>query len=90
MMSPANESDAYIPLANRHCHPHSKHDYSYLCATLLGKVFDHSDCLGESEYLRNVLGENDYAKRFLNDCLRSPVCRTKITQRVIPLLRVMQ
>ena len=32
--------------------------------------------------------ENDYPKRFLNDCLRSPVCRTKITPRVIPLLRV--
>ena len=56
----------------------------------MGKVFDHSDCLGESEYVLNVLGENDYSKRFLNDCLRSPVCRTKITPRVVPLLRVMQ
>jgi hypothetical protein len=37
--------DACIPLANRHRHPYSKHDYSYLYATLLGKVFNHSDCL---------------------------------------------
>ena len=39
------QEDAYIPLANRHRHPYSKHDDSYLYATLLGKVFDHSDCL---------------------------------------------
>ena len=46
----------------------------------------------EREYVLNILGENDYPKRFLNDCLRSPVCRlgTKITPKVIPLLRVMQ
>jgi hypothetical protein len=37
--------DACIPLANRHRHPYSKHNCSYLYATLLGKVFDHSDCL---------------------------------------------
>ena len=29
----------------------------------------------EREYVLNILGENDYPKRFLNDCLRSPVCR---------------
>ena len=28
-------TDAYIPLANRHRHPYSKHDDSYLYATLL-------------------------------------------------------
>jgi hypothetical protein len=31
----------------------------------------------EREYVLNVLGENDYPKRFLNDCLRSPVCRNQ-------------
>jgi hypothetical protein len=30
--------DACIPLANRHRHPYSKHDYSHLYATLLGKA----------------------------------------------------
>ena len=30
-----------------------------------------------SEYVLNVLGENDYPKRFVNDCLRSPVCRNQ-------------
>jgi hypothetical protein len=43
------QGDACIPLANRRRHPYSKHDYSYLYATLLGKVFDHSDCLGQSK-----------------------------------------
>ena len=28
-------------------------------------------------YVLNILGENDYPKRFLNDCLRSPVCRNQ-------------
>ena len=28
----------------------------------------------EREYVINVLRENDYPKRSLNDCLRSPVC----------------
>ena len=31
----------------------------------------------EREYVLNVLEENDYPKRFLNDCLRSPVCRNQ-------------
>jgi hypothetical protein len=31
----------------------------------------------EREYVLNVLGENDYPKRFLNDFLRSPVCRNQ-------------
>ena len=31
--------------------------------------------VNEREYVLNILGENDYPKRFLNDCLRSPVCR---------------
>ena len=31
----------------------------------------------EREYVLNVLGENNYPKRFLNDCLRSPVCRNQ-------------
>ena len=31
----------------------------------------------EREYVLNILGENDYPKRFLNDCLRSPVCRNQ-------------
>jgi hypothetical protein len=31
----------------------------------------------EREYVLNVLWENDYPKRFLNDCLRSPVCRNQ-------------
>jgi hypothetical protein len=31
----------------------------------------------EREYVLNVLGENDYPKRLLNDCLRSPVCRNQ-------------
>jgi hypothetical protein len=31
----------------------------------------------EREYFLNILGENDYPKRFLNDCLRSPVCRNQ-------------
>jgi hypothetical protein len=31
----------------------------------------------EREYVLNVFGENDYPKRFLNDCLRSPVCRNQ-------------
>jgi hypothetical protein len=30
-----------------------------------------------NNYVLNVLGENDYPKRFLNDCLRSPVCRNQ-------------
>jgi hypothetical protein len=41
----------------------------------------------EREYVLNVLGGNDYPKRFLNDC---PFVGTKITPRVISLLRVMQ
>ena len=28
----------------------------------------------ERKYVLNVLGENNYPKRFLDDCLRSPVC----------------
>ena len=28
----------------------------------------------EREYVLNALVENDYPKRFLNDCLRPPVC----------------
>ena len=28
-------------------------------------------------YALHVLGENDYPKRFLNDCLRSTVCRNQ-------------
>ena len=31
----------------------------------------------EREYVLNILGENDYPKRFLNDCMRSPVCRNQ-------------
>jgi hypothetical protein len=31
----------------------------------------------EREYVLNVLGENDYPKRFLNDCLRPPVCKNQ-------------
>jgi hypothetical protein len=31
----------------------------------------------EREDVLNVLGENNYPKRFLNDCLRSPVCRNQ-------------
>jgi hypothetical protein len=31
----------------------------------------------EREYVLNILGDNDYPKRFLNDCLRSPVCRNQ-------------
>jgi hypothetical protein len=31
----------------------------------------------EREYVLNILGENDYTKPFLNDCLRSPVCRNQ-------------
>jgi hypothetical protein len=31
----------------------------------------------EREYVLNVFGENNYPKRFLNDCLRSPVCRNQ-------------
>jgi hypothetical protein len=31
----------------------------------------------EREYVLNILGENDYPKRFLNDFLRSPVCRNQ-------------
>ena len=31
----------------------------------------------EREYFLNVFGENDYPKRFQNDCLRSPVCRNQ-------------
>jgi hypothetical protein len=42
----------------------------------------------EREYVLNILGENDYPKRFLNDCLRSPVCRNQNNSGVIPLLRV--
>jgi hypothetical protein len=42
----------------------------------------------EREYVLNILGENDY----LNDCLRSPVCRNQNNSEgdIIPLLRVMQ
>ena len=36
------QQDEYV--VNKHHHPYSKHDYSYLYATLLGNVFDHSDC----------------------------------------------
>jgi hypothetical protein len=31
----------------------------------------------EREYVLNILRENDYPKRFLNDYLRSPVCRNQ-------------
>ena len=31
----------------------------------------------EREYVVNILGENDYPKRVLNDCLRPPVCRNQ-------------
>ena len=31
----------------------------------------------EGEYVPNVLGENNYPKRFLNDCLRPRVCRNQ-------------
>jgi hypothetical protein len=31
----------------------------------------------EREYVLNILGGNDYPKRFLNDCLRSPVCKNQ-------------
>ena len=31
----------------------------------------------EREYVLNVLGENNYPKRFLDDCLRPPVCRNQ-------------
>ena len=31
----------------------------------------------EREYVLNILGENDYPKRFLNNCLRSPVYRNQ-------------
>jgi hypothetical protein len=31
----------------------------------------------EREYVLNILGGNDYPKRFLNDSLRSPVCRNQ-------------
>ena len=31
----------------------------------------------EREYVLNVLGENNYPKRFLNDCLRPRVCRNQ-------------
>ena len=37
----------------------------------------------EREYVLNILGENDYPKRFLNDCLRSPVCRNQNNLRVM-------
>ena len=31
----------------------------------------------EREYVLNISGGNDYPKRFLNDCLRSPVYRNQ-------------
>jgi hypothetical protein len=31
----------------------------------------------EREYVLNVLGENEYPKLFLNDCLRSPVSKNQ-------------
>ena len=33
--------------------------------------------LNERQYVLNASGEKDYLKRFLNDCLRSPVCRNQ-------------
>jgi hypothetical protein len=36
-----------------------------------------SQAINEREYVLNILGENNYPKRFLNDCLRSPVCRNQ-------------
>jgi hypothetical protein len=44
----------------------------------------------ERKCVLKVLGENDYPKSFLNDCLRPAVCKNQIAPRVIPLLRVMQ
>ena len=40
----------------------------------------------EREYVLNILGENDYPKRFLNDCLGSPVCRNQNNSEGEPLL----
>jgi hypothetical protein len=34
----------------RYRHPYSKHDYSYVYATLLGNVFGHSDCLNTCKF----------------------------------------
>ena len=33
--------------------------------------------VNERDYVLTVLGEKDYPKLFLNDCLRSPVCRNE-------------
>jgi hypothetical protein len=44
----------------------------------------------EREYALNIVRENDYPKRFLNDSLNDSHIRTTITPMVIPLSRVRQ
>jgi hypothetical protein len=45
--------------------------------TRLGPYAHGDSQANEREYVLNVLGGNDYPKRFLNDCLSSPVCRNQ-------------
>jgi hypothetical protein len=35
----------------------------------------------EREYVLNVLRENDFPKRFLNDCLSPPVCKNELAMQ---------
>ena len=49
-----------------------------------------SDSQGnDREYVLNVLRENDYPKRFLNDCLSPPVCKNELAKgyAIIPYIR---
>jgi hypothetical protein len=86
------ETDVYRKPPHTHTHTHidkylsydSHHTVSHkrsVAKTLLQRAESlpsNSDSqANEREYVLNILGENDCPKRFLNDCLRSTVCRNQ-------------
>ena len=70
-------SDKYLSYNSHHPVSHKRSVAKTLLQRAESLPSNSDSQANEREYVLNVLGENNYPKRFLNDCLRPPVCRNQ-------------
>jgi hypothetical protein len=75
--NPRMHTDKYLSYDSHHPVSHKRSVAKTLLQIAESLPSNSDSQANEREYVLNVLGENDYPKRFLNDCLRSHVCRNQ-------------
>jgi hypothetical protein len=75
--NPHTHTDKYLSYDSHHPVSHKRSEAKTLLQRAESLPSNTDSQANEREYVLNILGENDYPKRFLNDCLGSPVCRNQ-------------